>query len=134
MKLVSFFFLSLLLVGHGQASTDKELVRLRSALNEARSQTDMNLRSKELADYLDRKVTTLEERIKKDLDREALALFVTAAEKWRDYRMAQTKAEGDVYRGGSMQPLVHNLVFSRITEERLAALQDWDPEGSYKEK
>lgn len=134
MKSVSLLFLSLLLVSHGFGSTDKELARLRSALIAARSQTDMNLRSGEVAQYLDRKVTTLEERIKKDLDTEAMSLFVAASEKWRDYRMAQTKAEGDVYRGGSMQPLVHNQVFSRITEERLAALQDWDPEGKYKEK
>jgi len=76
----------------------------------------------------------LEERIKKDLDGEALALFVTASEKWRNYRMAETKAERDIYRGGSIQPLIHNQVFSRITEERLGALQDWDPEGKYKEK
>jgi uncharacterized protein YecT (DUF1311 family) len=118
----------------GYASTDQELVRLRSALSTAQSQMEMNLRSGELAQYLDQKVTALEERIKKDLDREALASFTSAARKWRDYRTAQTKAEGDVYRGGSMQPLIHNQVFSRITEERLAALQNWGPEGSYQEK
>jgi uncharacterized protein YecT (DUF1311 family) len=134
MKSGYLLFLSLLLASHAYASTDKELAHLRAALMAAKSQTDMNLRSGELAQYLDRKVAGLEERIKKDLDREALALFVAASEKWRDYRLAQTKAEGDVYRGGSIQPLIHNQVFSRITEERLSALQEWDPEGRYKEK
>ncbi len=134
MKPVFGIFISLLFASHAEASPDQELARLRSALTAGQSQTDLNLRSGELAQYLDRKVTTLEERIKQDLDRETLALFVAAAGKWRDYRTAQTQAEGNVYRGGSIQPLVHNQVFSRITEERLAALQNWNPEGRYQEK
>ena len=99
MKSAFLLFLSLCLAGDAYASPDKELVRLRSALMHAQTQTDLNLRSGELAQYLDRMVTTLEERIKQDLDRDTLALFITAAERWRDYRTAQTKAEGNLYQG-----------------------------------
>jgi hypothetical protein len=133
MKFASALFV-LLLSALPVCAGDQELVRLRSALDAARSQTEMNLRSEELGRYLDRKIASLEDRIRKDLDSEALVSFVTASKKWREYRMAEMKAEGDVYRGGSIQPLMHNQAFIRITEERLIVLQNWDPEGKYGDK
>jgi uncharacterized protein YecT (DUF1311 family) len=114
------------------ASSDKELLRKEAALNAAFTHTDMNLKSGEIAEYLDRKLIRLEERIKKDLDKEALTLFVEASLKWRTYRDAQINSEGDVYRGGSMLPLIRSQAFIRLTNERLAALQKLNPEGKYK--
>ena len=113
-------------------ASDKELSRRESALNAALAQADMNLRSGEIAEYLDRKLVRLEERIRKDLDKEALALFDQASLRWRAYREAQIRSEGDVHRGGSMLPLIVSQAFIRLTNERLAALQNLKPEGKYK--
>jgi uncharacterized protein YecT (DUF1311 family) len=122
----------LLLVSPVLEASDKELLRKEASLNAALTQTDMNLRSGEIAECLDRKLVRLEERIKKDLDKDALALFEEASLKWRAYRDAQINSEGDVYRGGSMRPLIQSLAFIRLTNDRLSTLQKMNPEGKYK--
>ena len=114
-------------------TVDFELAKLEAALQAANTQMDMNIRSGEIGVYLDRKLTRLEDRIRKDLDTEGLKLFEKAAAAWREYRQAQALFEGDTYRGGSMRPLVHNSVFARITQERISALESVDPEGRYRE-
>lgn len=114
------------------AASDEDLSRKKAALNAALTQAEMNLRAGDIAEYLDRKLVRLEERIKNDLDKEALALFVEASLKWRGYRDAEINSEGDVYRGGSMLPLIRSQAFIRLTEERLAALQKLNPEGKHK--
>jgi uncharacterized protein YecT (DUF1311 family) len=134
MNRLSVILLSFVFAASVSAGADKELIRLEAALDAARSQTDMNLQSGDIAQYLDRKVTELENRIKKDLDSDALALFTAASDEWRKYRIAETRFEGDTYRGGSIQPLIHNQVFSRITQERLEALRNLNPEGRYKQE
>lgn len=114
-------------------AVDFQLAKLEAALDSARTQTDMNLKSRDLGLYLDAKLSVLEERIKKDLDSESLKLFVAASNIWKKYRDAQVLSEGDVFRDGSIQPLIHNSVYIRLTKERLAALYELNPEGKYRE-
>ena len=59
-------------------------------------------------------------------------MFEEASLKWRAYRDAQINSEGDVYRGGSMRPLIQSLAFIRLTNDRLSTLQKMNPEGKYK--
>jgi len=66
------------------------------------------------------------------LDAESLALFNKASAVWKDYRTVQVISEGDIYRGGSIRPFIHNSVFMRITEERMAAPSELYPEGEFK--
>lgn len=132
MKPYPVFLLLLLLGTPILEASDQELSRKEAALNAALTQADINLRSGEIAEYLDRKLVRLEERIRKDLDKEALALFDQASLRWRAYRKVQIRSEGDVYRGGSMLPLIVSQAFIRLTNERLAALQNLNPEGKYK--
>jgi uncharacterized protein YecT (DUF1311 family) len=113
-------------------ASDRELLRKEASLNAALTQTDLNQRAGEISEYLDRKLVRLEERIKKDLDKDALALFDEASLKWRAYRDAQINSEGDVYLGGSIRPLIQSQAFNRLTNERLAALQKFNPEGKFK--
>lgn len=113
-------------------TVDYPLAKLRAALDSADTQTDMNLRSYDIGQHLDDKLTKLEERIRGDLVPDSLNLFNKAAATWREYRSAQVSFEGDMYKGGSIQPLIHNSVFSRITEERLDALSNLGQEEKYK--
>jgi uncharacterized protein YecT (DUF1311 family) len=104
-------------------ANDAELRELETRLESAQTQTDMNIASAAIADYLDKKLIERESEIAKDLDPEPLRLFSEASKLWRDYRSAQVSFEGDLYRGGSIRPLIHNRTYSRLTRERLWALE-----------
>ncbi|MBE7464983.1 MAG: DUF1311 domain-containing protein [Planctomycetes bacterium] len=112
---------ALLLVGVSRAE-DAVLRELEARLDSAQSQKDMNIASGKIAAYLDKKLIEKEAEIAKNLDPEGLRLFTEAAKLWRDYRLAQVSFEGDLYRGGTIRPLIHNRTFSRLTQERLSAL------------
>ena len=121
MKFPHIIVITLLLAGVCRAE-DATLKALEARLDAADSQTDLNIASKEVADYLDKQLIAKEAEIAKDLDPEGLRLFSEASKLWRDYRLAQLSFEGDLYRGGSIQPLIHNRAFIRLTRERLSAL------------
>lgn len=114
------------------AKPDDELAKLEKALAEAMTQTEMNLCSGAIGQHLDARFMRLEERIARDLDSEARALFQQAARAWREYRAAQVAFEGDLYCGGSIQPLIHNRTFNRLIKERLDALRHLNPQGDYR--
>jgi uncharacterized protein YecT (DUF1311 family) len=113
------------------ARPDEELTKLEASLAEAMTQTDMTLRSGAIAQHLDERLVRVEGRIAADLEPDARALFQKAARLWREYRSAQVDFEGDLYRGGSIQPLIHNRTFIRLTKERLDALRTLGAEGEY---
>ena len=104
---------------------DAKLRTLEARHEKAQTQTDMNIASGEIAEYLDKRLTEKEAEIAKNLDPEGLNLFKKASRVWRDYREAQSSFEGDRYRGGSIRPLIHSQTFSRLTKERLANLRDY---------
>ncbi len=120
-KFTHVALVALLLAGVARAD-DAKLRELEARLAAAESQTDMNIASGVVAEYLDKTLTEREAEIAKELDAEALRYFREAARLWREYRLAQVSFEGDRYRGGSIRPLIHNQTFSRLTRERLAAL------------
>lgn len=112
-------------------TVDYQLAKLRAALDSANTQTDMNRRSYDISQHLDGRLAKLEERIRADLEPDSLTLFNKTAATWREYRAAQVGFEGDMYRGGSIQPLIHNSTFTRITQERLDALSNLGQEEKY---
>jgi uncharacterized protein YecT (DUF1311 family) len=101
-----------------------ELSALEARLEKAQNQRDMNIASGEIAKYLDKILTEKEAEIAKNLDPKRLKLFKEASRVWRDYRKAQSSFKEDGYRGGSMSPLIYNVTFSALTNERLADLID----------
>jgi uncharacterized protein YecT (DUF1311 family) len=110
------------LLGNVAQAEDTKLRDLEARLDSALTQADMNITSGDIAQYLDKKLIAKEHEIMKDLDEEGLRLFKEASKLWRDYRLSQVSFEGDLYRGGSIRPLIHNRVFARITRERYEAL------------
>jgi uncharacterized protein YecT (DUF1311 family) len=101
---------------------DPRLSELEETLAAAQSQTDMNLASKAIADYVEMRLREQEAKFAKELDTESSALFRSASDQWRAYRSAEVAFEGDRYRGGSIRPLIHNNTFIRITKERMKML------------
>ena len=110
------------MLGNVAHAEDAKLRDLEARLDSALTQTDMNIAWGDIAQYLDKKLVAQEHEIMKDLDEEGLRLFKDASKLWRDYRLSQVSFEGDLYRGGSIQSLIHNRAFARITRERYEAL------------
>ena len=116
-------------------SPDAKLAALRARLEIAQTQADMNELSAEIAQHQDRKLAKLEERVRNDLyDEELKAKLDKAAALWREYRDIQAEFAGDMYQGGSIRPLIYNEAYTRLTEERIAALiSAMGPELIYRE-
>jgi len=118
----SFLVLGLALFAATSRGEDAVLRKLEAKLESAETQTDMNLASREIAAYVAKKLAEREQEVTKDLDAEGIKLFEDASKAWRAYRDAQVAFEGDLYRGGSIRPLIHNRTFIRLTKERMDAL------------
>lgn len=102
---------------------DAKLAAFRARLEAAQTQADMNELSAEISQHQDRKLAKLEELVRNDLHNEELeAKLDKAAALWREYRNVHAEFVGDMYQGGSIRPLIYNEAFTRLTEERIAAL------------
>ena len=128
-------------------ASDLEIRRLEKELQATQGQQGMNRVSGEIAEHLDRRLGRLESRILSDIkgsadpaDKEeqkqkslALGIFLKASAKWKEYREAQVEWVGVGHEGGSIQPLMCNLEYIRITKERIRALIESSPDGNYEE-
>ncbi|MBE2181632.1 MAG: DUF1311 domain-containing protein [Chthoniobacterales bacterium] len=103
--------------------TEAELARLQHALEEANSQADMNMASRDLAEYWDRVLEREETRVLAACDADQAKLFQKAQKLWRAFRNAEVEFQGDSSRGGSIQPLIHNTTYAALTERRVKELQ-----------
>lgn len=130
------FLLTLMTVGacsRESEQKDSKLVALQAEMNAAVTQSDMNSISFRISQHLDQKLAKLEDLVRKDLDPGQLALFNKAATQWREYRETQADFSGDIYRGGSILPLILNGALSALTEERIRGLLVLSPEMIYRE-
>ena len=53
-----------------------------------------------------------------------LAILLDAQRAWLNYRDAHCTSEGYLFRGGTMEPLIHASCKARLTEERTKQLND----------
>jgi uncharacterized protein YecT (DUF1311 family) len=122
LKLLAFATCLNLAVG---ATEDPRLTALEVALDDAMTQTAMNMASFEVSEYLKAELEKTEGQVRAYLhDDQSRALFDAAASAWINYRTAQVKFAGNSYAGGSMQPLMINLASARLTRERLNAIKE----------
>ena len=117
--------ISILLAATLQAgeTVETELAQLQRAMKSAASQQAMNDASGELAKYWDRMLEKEEAKILASCDAEREMLFRAAQKSWREFRLAETILNGNEYRGGSIQLLIHNSVFASLTEQRVKELR-----------
>ena len=113
---------------------DRKLAALQAELDAAVTTFDMNCKALEMYEHLDTQIALLEDRIKNDMDPQFVTLFEKASAHWREYRKAEADLAYDEYKQGTIRTLMRNGTLIRISKERLAYLQDSDPEGRYKEK
>jgi uncharacterized protein YecT (DUF1311 family) len=125
MRFLYGLILTLALCGRG-AGAETELRRLEAALEQAQCQQEMNTCSGELAAYWDRTLHQVEVRMEEDLDPDTLAVYRAANSAWRGYRTAQVTLVGWRDRGGTIQPLTHNLAFIDLTRARIEELVEFE--------
>ena len=130
----SRFFLALslcLLTMSAKASgrPDAELQRITSTVQDAKTQTDMNLASKKLADYWEAKLVAVQTKIESKLDAKERKEFAQSNKRWQSFRTGEVAFRARLYEGGSMQPLIANNAYSEITEHRVSELQSLLSEG-----
>lgn len=93
-------------------------------LLDAVSQREINRLSEEMTEYIDRKLEKVEDKILSDLDEQSTKLFRAASKAWREYRLAESGFEGDLFRDGSVHPLIRNRAYIRITQQRISDLSN----------
>lgn len=114
--------LALLLIASPCLAEDAEWERMGQRLLDAVSQREMNRLSEEMTAYIDQKLEKVEDKALSDLDEQSRKLFRAAAKAWRKYRLAESSFEGDLFREGSVHPLIRNRAYIRITQQRISDL------------
>jgi len=104
-------------------STDGELTRLERVLEEANTQTELNIAAREISLYLETRLEAAETETAALLSEEQRLLFSQSCDAWRTYRDTFTDAWSMEYEGGSMQPLVYGMCKSRMTKTRIEELE-----------
>ena len=107
----------------GVPTSDSDLAQLKAALDSATTQTDMNLASYRISEFWGAKLASVEQRMSQHLDQEQRKAFSDSQAQWRDYRIKEVQFRSGFYEGGSVRPLIANVSYSEITEQRVAELE-----------
>ncbi|MDP0501449.1 MAG: lysozyme inhibitor LprI family protein [Verrucomicrobiota bacterium JB022] len=105
---------------------DPRIQELEHELAEADTQTDMDLASKAVADYLDSRLRDLRARICAEIEPRMREQFRESERHWQAYRSAATRLSGLQYEGGSIRPLIHNEVFAQLTRVHIKELEAYE--------
>lgn len=116
---------ALLITFSSKAATpgDKELPLLKGRLQAADTQSDMNFASKELAEYWDRKVGSIENKITARLAARERKKFEESRKRWRMYRSREVEFRATFFEGGTVQPLIANIAYIELTQHRVSELE-----------
>lgn len=110
------------------ASTEQWSDTVKASLeNDPLSQTDMNIKSKELYDMWDAALNTLWDSLKEKLPENEFSVLLDEQRAWIKEKEAAVEAEGAELEGGSLQPLVMNMKAAEMTEERVYELYEFLP-------
>ena len=119
--MLAAFFLALAV--HAGAPVDPELQRLTANLQNAKTQTEMNLASEKLAQFWNARLTAIEAKIEGRLSIRERNRFADSKERWRSYRATEVSLRAGLYEDGSMRPLLLNAAYTQITEHRVSELE-----------
>lgn len=88
------------------------------------TQSEMTAQAMREADEADKQLNAVYQKLmalKPDAERREKILAAQRA--WLKFRDAQVDLEGDIVRGGSMEPQLRAMCIKRMTDERTATLQ-----------
>jgi uncharacterized protein YecT (DUF1311 family) len=87
------------------------------------TQSDLNMASSKIAEYLDRKLVSLEKKVEQKLDSDERKRFSQSRERWQVYRRKEVDFVAAFFEGGSILPLMANQHYSEITQHRVDELE-----------
>lgn len=102
---------------------DEELLLLEKALENAGPQSELNIASKNIADYWDRKLAKVELVVALTLTAEEKVKFEASKKQFREFRDKQVELKTAKYDGGSIRALMANSEHSSITEKKVRELE-----------
>jgi uncharacterized protein YecT (DUF1311 family) len=103
--------------------SNSSLQKLKSNLQQAKTQTEMNQASKAIADFWDARLLQIENKIESKLDGQERKRFLASKQLWQKYRSSEVSFRASFSEGGSIQPLIANSAYSQITEHRVTELE-----------
>lgn len=98
------------------------------AFGSVSAQSQMEMNAEAAADYekADRRLNAVYAKVQKQLDAEGRAKLRIAQRAWVEFRDAEAQLHADTEaRGGSMAPLILFGTMTRLTEERIAQLEEF---------
>ena len=97
---------------------------LEAALDRSVSQTELNITSQALAEDWERERLHLEDDLARRLPKVDRRRHRRARTAWEAFRRVEVCFQAGRFGGGSIEPLVANLSYVRVTSERVATLTD----------
>jgi uncharacterized protein YecT (DUF1311 family) len=86
------------------------------------TQAEMNQASMRDFKEAEAELQTVYERLRSHIGPEERQLLAKAQEAWKTFQEKEVRFAGALYKGGSIQPLIHNSAALGLTRERLADL------------
>lgn len=90
----------------------------KNTCDDARTQLDMNVCADKEFKKADAELNRVYNRYMAGLDDEGKAKLKEAEMAWIKYRDATCESESDIYRGGSMRPMIYSFCLASVTDER----------------
>lgn len=105
------------------SSTEEAAAAMESYLqNDAQTQTDLNLTSKQLYDMWDSTLNHIWDILNQISDAETMAILTKEELAWIAEKEKSIAKAGAEYEGGTMQPMIMNLKAAELTRERVYEL------------
>jgi uncharacterized protein YecT (DUF1311 family) len=100
---------------HCVAAQDAEVERAETELRTATTQADMNDAARKLSHLWDVRLRAVEARIESKLSNEERKKFRNLQRHWKKQRTRDVQFHADLFKGGSIQPMIANLEYSNVT-------------------
>lgn len=96
-----------------------------SIQNDDLTQTEYNLKTKDLYDMWDSDLNAIWNDLKDVLDAETFEELLSEQREWITWKEAEVQKAGADYEGGSMQPMVMNMKAAELTKTRVYELLEY---------
>lgn len=108
------------------ALTEELALEIENSLtNDDLTQTEYNLKTKDLYDMWDSDLNAIWNDLKDVLDAEMFEELLSEQREWITWKEAEVKKAGADYEGGSMQPMVMNQKAAELTKTRVYELLEY---------
>jgi uncharacterized protein YecT (DUF1311 family) len=102
---------------------------VQKRLDNALTQSDMNIASYELFQEAERDLTAALLELASELTPDGAEALHNSQQAWLAYRKFEAEREANIWEGGTIRPLLYNSALEALTRERIALLRRRDLDG-----